>query len=477
MTQLEGFSEFAETVRADWAVPGMAVGVVKEGNVVFLQGFGNRDVEKQLPVTTNTLFAIGSSTKCFTAMAIGMLVDDGKLNLDTPLIEYLPDLRLFDEYATLHATPRDLLCHRTGMPGYDALWILTRVSRDQLLHRLRYLQPNVSFRDDFQYNNVMYMVAGVLIGRLGGGSWEDFVAERIFRLLAMRNSNFRVGDSQKTNDFSQPYITFTGEPVRVPPRMAEAVAPAGGINSNIEDMTKWILLHLNNGKSDDVQLISEASLMQMHRQNVAVRNPLYEKLTEASMYGQGWYITDHRGYRLVEHGGNIDGFSALVSLLPEKNIGVIFLSNSMNITGYVIVRDVYDRLLDQEERDWNSHYKGSFAEIMKLFSGGGGEQEEPKPNTAPSLPIADYAGEYRHPAFDSVHVAVNQGKISLEFQSGLTSELSHFHFDDFEGTTSDFYLPKVRVRFHLSDRGSMESFSMPVESGVPDIVFSRQQSR
>ncbi|MGB6864192.1 MAG: serine hydrolase domain-containing protein, partial [Candidatus Aminicenantaceae bacterium] len=173
---LKGFTEFAEKVMAEWGVPGMAVGVIKDGEVIYMKGFGYRDVEKQLPVTSKTLFAIGSSTKAFTAISVGMLVDDGKLDLDTPLIEYLPDFRLYDDYATLHTTPRDLLCHRTGMPGYDPIWILSSRSRDEYYHRLRYLEPNAGFRDVFQYNNFMYMVAGILVGRLGGGSWEKFVS-------------------------------------------------------------------------------------------------------------------------------------------------------------------------------------------------------------------------------------------------------------------------------------------------------------
>jgi CubicO group peptidase (beta-lactamase class C family) len=186
---LEGFPKFAEEIRAEWLVPGMAVGVVKDGEVVYTNSYGYRDVERQLPVTTKTLFAIGSSTKAFTAMAIGMLVDDGKLNLDTPVIEYMPDFRLYDDYATLHTTPRDILCHRTGMPGYDALWMLSHGSREEFYRRLRYLEPSAGFRDVFQYNNLMYMVAGVLVGRLSGGSWEEFVAERIFKPLGMEHSN------------------------------------------------------------------------------------------------------------------------------------------------------------------------------------------------------------------------------------------------------------------------------------------------
>jgi CubicO group peptidase (beta-lactamase class C family) len=470
---LEGFPKFAEEIRAEWLVPGMAVGVVKDGEVVYTNSYGYRDVERQLPVTTKTLFAIGSSTKAFTAMAIGMLVDDGKLNLDTPVIEYMPDFRLYDDYATLHTTPRDILCHRTGMPGYDALWMLSHGSREEFYRRLRYLEPSAGFRDVFQYNNLMYMVAGVLVGRLSGGSWEEFVAERIFKPLGMEHSNSRVTDSQKADDFSQPYMTFTGEPVKVPFRNLDVTGPAGSINSNIEDMTKWISLHLNNGKTNNGQIVSAASLAQTHLPNIVMRCPLYEKMAQCSVYGQGWGISNYRGHSLIEHGGNIDGFSSLVSLLPEENTGIVVLANSINFMCYVIVRDIYDRLLGLEKRDWNSHYGALFAEIMEMFSASAGAKEEQKPETNPSLPLADHTGIYEHPAFGPVDVNVKDDRLAVKFQSGLTSVLEHFHFDLFKGTTSDFYMPAVNVRFYLSNAGAVESLSMPLETAVADIVFKR----
>ncbi len=474
--RLEGFSDFVEKLMVEWKVPGLAVGVIKDGKVIYKKGFGYRDVEKKLPVTTKTIFAIGSSTKAFTATAIGMLVDDGELDLDTPLIEYLPDFRLYDDYATLHTTTRDLLCHRTGIPGYDALWILSKKSRSEYYQQLRYLEPNKGFRDVFQYNNLMYMVVGILIERLSGSSWEDFVAERIFKPLRMEYSNFSIINSQNNDDFSKPYITFTGEPVQVPFRKIDATGPAGSINSNIEDMTKWILLHLNKGKANEKQLISKASLAKTHLPNIVIRNPLYKKMAQVSEYGQGWGISKYREYSLIEHGGNIDGFSALVSLLPEKNLGVVVLSNSMNIMSYVIVRDIYDRLLGLEYQDWNKHYKNEFAEIMELFGGCAGTKEDQKPDTNPSLPLSEYAGIYEHPAFGRAVVKLDKNKLVVKFQSGIISTLEHFHFDVFTGTTTDFYLSTISIRFHLGNSGNVESLSMPLESGVAEILFKRLES-
>ena len=191
---------------------------------------------------------------------------------------------------------------------------------------------------------------------------------------------------------------------------------------------------------------------------------------QSTMYGQGWFLSDYRGHPLVEHRGDIDGFSALVSLLPKENIGVVVLANCIGNLGYVVVRDIYDRLLGLEERDWSSHYKDLFAEIMEFITTHAGEPEDPVPNTSPSLPLSDYSGVYENPAFGQAEVAVDGKKLAVKYQSGLASELEHFHFDVFKGTTSDFYLPTVTLSFHLNSAGVVESFAMQMES---EIVFRR----
>lgn len=472
-TILKDFTEFAEIVRTEWKVPGMAVGVVKNNDIIFLQALGYRDVEKQLPVDSKTLFAIGSCTKSFTAMAAHMLVDDKKLDLDVPLIEYLIDFRLFDDYATLHTTTRDILCHRTGMPGYDSLWILSQGSRDEFFRRLRFLEPNSGFRDIFQYNNLMYMVAGILVGRLSNSSWEEFIADRIFKPLNMEHSNFSVTDTQVDKNFAKPYITFNEKIQEVSFRNLDTIGPAGSINSCIEDLVKWIMLLVNNGRIGDSQLISEKSVAEMFLPHVTIRNPVYAKMSQSAIYGQGWYISDYRRYRLVEHGGNIDGFSALLSILPDEKIGVVVISNSFNFATHVLAREVFDRLLGLENKDWNSYFQDVYADIIKMYASSAAANQEAKPNTNPSLTLKDYTGVYIHPAFGRVEVKIVKEKLRIIFQSGLSSELEHFHFDLFKGRTSDFYLPLINIHFHLNSKGLVDNFTIPLQEGVSDIVFKR----
>ena len=319
------------------------------------------------------------------------------------------------------------------------------------------------------------MVAGILVGRLSNSSWEEFITNRIFKPLNMEHSNFSVTVSQKSKNFSQPYLTFTENPQKVPFRNLDTVGPAGSINSCIEDLVKWIMLLVNNGRIGDSQLISEKSVAEMFLPHVTIRNPVYVKMSQSMIYGQGWYISDYRGYRLVEHGGNIDGFSALLSILPDEKIGVAVISNSLNFATHVLTREVFDRLLGLEKKDWNSYFRDLYADIIKMYSSSSGANQEAKPNTNPSLTLKDYTGVYMHPAFGRVEVKLVRERLRIIFQSGLSSELEHFHFDLFKGRTSDFYLPSINIHFHLNNKGLVDNFTLPLQEVVSDIVFKRIQ--
>lgn len=471
--RLRSISGFAETVLSEWKVPGMAIAVVKDGETILMDAYGHRDVENKIPVTNETMFAIGSATKAFTALGIMLLADEGKLDLDTPLKHYLPDLKLYDEYTTDHVTARDILSHRTGIPSHDAIWILTDRDRDELYKRMAYLHPNQEFRYDFQYNNTMYALAGVVIERLSGETWEEFIQVRIFDELKMHSSIPSLSNLLSQSDFSYPYLTFGEKPQRIQIRDNEATRPAGAIASNIEDMGKWLMLNMNTGQNGNSQFIAESSLLELFKPTTAISSPLYQALSESRNYGLGWYVTDYRGYEMVEHGGNIDGFSTMVSFLPEENIGVVVLTNSMNIASYVVIREIYDRLLGLEKRDWNQHYQQRFAQLMSMMGGKASDEPEDK-STNHSLPLDQYVGTFSHPAFDTVDVQVSDGLLALRFQSGIQAQLEHINEDQFLGRSNDLYLPQFTVNFVLSEFKSIEKFTIPLETGVPEIAFIRQ---
>src|ERR1044071_240608 len=261
---LNGFDGFVEQVMKDWHVPGIAVAIVKDGRVVYAKGYGFRDVKKGLKVTPDTLFAIGSCSKSFTATSLAILNGEGKFYWDKPLRDYMPDFRLYDAYATNQMRPRDLVTHQSGLPRHDLVWYGSPLSRNELYERLRYLEQNKPLHAKYQYNNLMFMTAGVLIERLSGNSWEDFVRRRILDPIGMKNTNFSVKDAQKTADFSLPYGETNGEVKEISFRNIDAIGPAGSINSSVNEMTHWLMLQLGKGKYEGKQIIAEKDLAEVH---------------------------------------------------------------------------------------------------------------------------------------------------------------------------------------------------------------------
>jgi CubicO group peptidase (beta-lactamase class C family) len=470
----DGFSQFVERSMAEWGVPGLAVGVVTDDKIIFREGFGYRDVEKNLAVTTKTLFAIGSCTKSFTAMAVGILVDEGKLEWNKPVIEYMPEFRLYDRYATPRVTPCDLLCHRTGMPRYDIFLLLSPLTRQKVCEGLRYLEPNAGFRELFQYNNLMYVVAGVLVERVSGCTWEEFVYKRIFNPLGMENSNFSVTNSQYTDDYAQPYAEVEGKTAKISFRNIDWAGPAGSINSNLEEMSLWLLANLEGGKTGNKRLISETTLSRLYEPHMAINpnsNFSCSQLMQPMVSGMGWFISHHRGHHMIMTGGDIDGFSALVSFLPQEKTGVVVLTNKFSMLPHTVTAKIYDRLLGLEDFDWNTHFRELFQKCAGACNPGAGKKDvKPKANTQPSLPLDDYKGTYAHPAFDRIQLTTHDGQL-VGTLSGINFELEHFHFDIFRIKNSP--LKGLKVTFSLSVDGEVKSLSVPLEASVSDIVFQR----
>jgi len=477
--RLNGFAEFADSVRKEWHVPGLAVGILKDGKVIFSQGFGLRDLGRELPVTTRTVFPIGSATKPFTAMAVAILVDDEKLSLDEPLHKLLPTFQLYDDYATFNITARDLLCHRSRMAGqYDLLWLTTNLNREKLFRRMRYFKPSTEFRDTFQYSNIGYTIAGILVEQLGGMTWEEFLTERIFQPLGMKRTSFLAPESSLLTDEALAYRVVEDEVITIPFNgtlafeNAEAIGPAGSIKSCLEDMTSWLLLHLNNGMAGNKRIVSEEMLREMHNPQMVIRNPGYSMAMQSEIYGLGWFISDYRGYRVINHSGNIEGFSALISLMPEINVGIVVLTNSMNLMGYVLSRNVYDRLLGLDHVDWNTHFRMLYSQIERMYTS---TAIDPKVDTASiTHPMPHmYVGKYTNPAFGQVEITSSEDKLLLQFESGIKAILHHIQKNRFKGNTTEFYLPVVDLEFHPVNEGVIESFSLLLQCGSDGFLFKR----
>ena len=475
---IDGLEQFIPAQMQKWKVPGLAIAVVQNGQVIHSRGFGLRDVKGNLPVTSKTIFAIGSISKSFTSLSMGILNDEGKLDWDKPVRQYLPQFQMYDPVATERMTPRDLISHRVGMADHDLVWYTSDFSREDLVRRLRFLQSNHDFRSGYNYNNLLVMTAGYVVGKVSGQGWEDYVRRHIFEPLKMTASNFSVLDSQKSSDFAHPYRKdeHTGEVSETPFRGLSPIAPAGSINSNVEDMARYAIFQLSKGKSGDRQIVSEANFGLTHTPQVPMNGDLPFKEIGPRSYGMGWVISSYRGHPLVWHNGGIDGFYALLSLLPDENFGVVILTNLLqdDPVPEVIAYHIYDGLLGLEPVDWAKRFEERDQKEKAS------EEEERakdvsarKPNTHPSHELKEYAGRYENPGYGTITVRPDGDGLAATFNK-MSFPLHHYQYDVFESPPdSTGALDLGRLRFVTNMDGNIDGIAAPLEPLAPEIIFTR----
>ena len=499
---LRGLDDFVARVIKEWQVPGLALGVIQDGKPVLLKGYGYRDVEKRLPVTPRTLMAIGSNTKSFTVVLMGMLADSGKLEWDKPVRTYLPDFQLYDDFATREMTPRDLVTHRSGLPRHDGLWYGRSFNREELYRRLKYLEPSASFRSRWQYQNLMFLTAGYLVERRTGRSWDDLIRERVFAPLEMTRSNTSVRDLPAADDAALGYVwrdcpaekaagmvgtagaAGAGAPsstecglVQVPYRNIDAVAPAGSINSDVEEMLHYIQFHIDSGRYNGRAILSKenASLMETPQMLVGDQEIWPDELGVAT-YGLGLSVTSYRGRKLVQHGGGIDGFISQMSWLPRERIGIMVVTNmsGTNPVPNIVTRNVIDRLLGLAPIDWVARTEKQLQDAKaKRLKQRADRAAERQPNTSPSHPLSAYGGTYEHPAYGRLSVQADGAALSVSFD-GFNVPLKHFHYDVFEIDDPMDALPlSGRVTFLMDSKGDIDRMAVPFEPSVKDIEFTR----
>jgi len=475
---VEAVEDYIEEQRQIFRVQGLGVAVVQDGEVVLSRGFGERDTKRSVPVTADTIFSIGSSTKAFTASLVGALVDDGLLEWDKPVREYLPWFRMYDPIASELMTPRDLLCHRSGLPRHDFLWYNNQhASREDLIRRLPHLENSKTFREVWQYNNLMYLTAGYLSGELLGCSWEDAVQQRLLDPLGMTNTNFSVSESQKSDDFSLPYTEKDDEVIEIPFRPIDLVGPAGSINSSITDMTKWVAAQVNGGMAGTTPVISPAALKELHAPTMVMPEVQrqYDE-TYDSGYALGWFVANYRGVKLVHHGGNIDGFSALVSFLPSQNVGVVVLSN-MNGTPFPTVATyrVLDEVLGLEPLPWGQRVKAQVDAVQSGAKEAKAHREAKSKDAPPSHELADYTGDYRHAGYGSFAVSLVEDRLVPHYND-LDLTIEHRHYDVWDvgmQPSGDI----ITISFGSDLEGNVATLTAVLEATVAPIIFEKQPER
>jgi CubicO group peptidase (beta-lactamase class C family) len=482
-----GLDTAFDRVLKDWHAAGFAVAVVEKDRIVYAKGFGYADYENKRPVTPNTLFAIGSCTKAFTASLLGMLRQDGKVDLDKPVRNYLPDLKFYKDEMNDNITLRDMMCHRTGLPRYDYSWyFFTTSSRDSLIRRIQYMEPSAGIREKWQYNNFMFLAQGVVVEKITGKSWEENIRTKIFSPLGMNNSVLSIDEMEKNPDVGLGYDTkdSSGKTIglkKLDYYRINSMGPAGSINSCVNDMAKWVITWINGGKFNGREIIPAAYVSEAISSQMVIGGALPDKEKRDiyfSNYGLGWFLSSYRGHYGVEHGGNIDGFSASTSFFPSDSVGIIVLSNQNSSAIPSIIRNlIADRMLGLKYFDWNTDLKNSSdkaradaKEAEKVST------SNRKANTRPSHEIKDYTGLYSNNGFGTLEVASKND--SLFAQIGTHSFwLRHFHYDMFEPfdndkkygiDTSDKSQP---MQFQTNTAGDIQSLSFPFEPSSKPIEF------
>ncbi|MBL7742530.1 MAG: serine hydrolase [Chitinophagaceae bacterium] len=484
---LAGLDTAFQRVLKDRKAAGFAVAVVSKNKILYAKGFGYRDYEKKLPVTANTLFAIGSCTKAFTSSLLGLLNKEGKLEYDRPAREYLPELHFFNDDLNDHVTVRDMMCHRTGLPRHDYSWYLFNTSsRDSLLERIRYQEPTAPLRQTWQYNNFMFLAQGMIAEKLSGESWEKNVKEKLFKPLGMTASNFTIKDMEKSNDAAIGYIVQKDSIIKKTDYYnINAMGPAGSINSNVTEMAKWVITWINGGKFNAKEILPSSYVNEAMSSQMVARAGLPDKeIPDAHFgtYGLGWFMSSYRGHYRVEHGGNIDGFSANTCFFPSDSIGIIVLSNQ-NASGVPsIVRNmIADRLLGLNRIDWNGRANASEAKAKAAQKDSEKTStSNKKPGTKPSHDLKDYEGLYNHPGYGTVEVSLRHDSLIMHTPKGDVW-LRHYHYDVFEtfGIDKEEGIDtsggsQLNIQFHMNPAGEIMHISMPLQPGLKDLEFTRK---
>lgn len=447
----------------EWRIPGLAIAVVKNDSVVFAKGYGVRELGKPGAVDAGTRFAIGSTTKAMTAAALGMLVDDGKVRWDAPVITYLPTFRVGDPYVTRELTVRDLLTHRGGLGNADQLWASADYSIEEIFQRVATLPAAYSLRSRFLYQNIMYAVAGEVIEAASGMPWDKFLETRIFEPLGMSGTEATLAALKGQANVATPHAELSDTIRPITNRPVDAVGPAGSVWSSVADMAKWARFILDSGRVGGKRLLKEETFRELLSPQVVAPTEMYATTSLSRphffTYGLGWFLHDYRGEAVAMHTGSIDGMSALIGLIPERRVGVYVLANLDHAElRHALMYRVFDMDIGNASRDWSAEVLALYTRLERQSDSARRQQEQRRvAGTQPSLPLDRYAGTYTHPTYGNAVVTVKQGNLHFAFSRGRIGTLRHWHYDTFQAQWEDVRMSPSMVVFAPDGAGGVSS--------------------
>lgn len=469
LSKLAGFDQFMEQTLKTWNAPGVGVGIVVKGKLVFVKGYGYRDYDKKTPITGNTLFQIASNSKLFTAVAVGMEVENGKLEWDKPVKKFVPAIEFYNDELNNTVTMRDMLSHRTGISRHDLFWYKSEFTRKQLFDKLKYLEPSQPLRQVFLYNNLMYTAAGYSLELLTGRTWEDYLQANVLNPLDMKSTVFTIADMKKSGDYFTPYAEKRDTNIlyQIPWfEVQGGVGPAGGIISNINDLSHWLIALMNDGQYNGKQVIPSAVLQATLQPSIPTGNSLTAPYKESQnvVYGMGRWISSYRGHLYTEHGGHLNGIYSQVSFMPQDSIGVIMFAIGEHCQDLrdIVNYQVYERLLGLDLTPWSERYFKDYLEYRKIDREGRQKAVVGRiTGTKPSHPMDDYMGEYEHPGYGIIKISKKGDRMQFALNK-IEMPLNHFHYDRFD-TPNDEQLGLFSLNFSTNPQGEIGGLTVSLD--------------
>ncbi|RZK47757.1 MAG: serine hydrolase, partial [Pedobacter sp.] len=470
-------------VLKDQNIAGFAVAVVKDNQVIYSKGFGYRDLENKKPVTPNTLFAIGSSTKAFTSGLLGLLEKDGKLKLDDKATSLLPQLQFYNNEMNNQVTVRDLMAHRTGLSRYDYSWLLfNTANRDSIISRVKYMQPTSGVREKWFYNNFMFLAQGMITEKLSGKTWEHNIKEKFFDPLEMTRSNTSMTTFKADSDASLPYMTVKDSVIKkIDYYDINGMGPAGSINSSVNDMANWLKVWISGGTFKGKEILPQSYIKEAASSQMVMHGALPSKQDDIFLanYGLGWMIGSYRGHYAVEHGGNINGFSANVAFYPTDGLGIVVLTNqNVSPVPEIVTQSIADRMFKLKPIDWNGDAKKAAAamrENNKVEKAN--EKKNLILNTSPSHALSNYIGSFENPAYGLMKIVNEKNQLYANVAENKLL-LKHLHYDVFEPKSVnkkgvvDTSESKTLFNFTSNNAGKISGVTLQLDPDKEPVLFA-----
>jgi CubicO group peptidase (beta-lactamase class C family) len=454
-----------------WNIPGLALAMVKEDKVLLAKGYGVRETGKPEKIDEHTLFAIGSNTKAFTSIAMGLLVQDGKIAWDDLVTKYIPYFKLYDPNTTQLITVRDLLCHRSGLGTWAGdILLLSNYPTEEIVQRLRHIQPEFGFRAGFGYSNLMFVTAGLIISTVSGMSWDDFIDQRIFKPLDMTDSVTNPRYFGERTNIAAPHEDVKAKLQTVTYREDAYVGSAGSICASVSDIALWIRYQLNNGNIDGKQLADKSIFEETCSPHTPIQlSPIERKLFPSrhfSAYGLGWFLSDYHGKLMVRHSGGVDGMLSMLGFIPEEKFGIAVFTNKLPNYAYVaLYMHLTDALLGVPPQDWTQTY----IELEKEDKEKQEHAEKQRNNsrskdTRPSLALDKYSGDYDSLILGGATVRLEGGGLHIQLQAheSISGTFEHWHYDTFLCKWDDPVLGESLITFITDGQGRVAEFRVKI---------------